>query len=122
MELTRWKKETSPSLDELWSSLVGERLCVSAWTDSPGKVYPLCAHDYPEVCIIVHGCLRIGLPETGEEIILGPGDRLDLPAETPHWADVIGYRPVVYLVGVKSVHSHFKPPKVQRRVAAYQPA
>jgi quercetin dioxygenase-like cupin family protein len=120
MQVTRWQKETPPSLDELWSSLVGEGLRVSAWTDSPGKVYPLCVHDYLEVCVILQGCLRIGLPETSEEIILGPGDRLDLPANTPHWADAIGHRPVVYLVGTKNVHSRFKPPKEQRRVPEYQ--
>jgi quercetin dioxygenase-like cupin family protein len=62
------------------------------------------AHEYPEVRVIVRGRLRVGLPETGEEIVLGPGDRLDLPANVPHWADVNGNGPVVYLSASKIGH------------------
>jgi len=35
------------------------------------------------------------------EIILNPGDRLDLPANTEHWAKVLSNEPVVYLCASK---------------------
>ena len=97
MRLTRWNKETPPSLEALRSVLTGEGLYVSEWTDPAGTVYPVHSHDYAEVRVVVRGAMRVGLPETGEELTLGPGDRLDLPANFPHWADVGEQGPVVYL-------------------------
>ena len=108
MRLTRWNKETTPSLEALRSALTGEGLVVSEWMDPAGTVYPVHTHEYPEVRIVVHGQLRIGLPETGEEFTLTPGDRLDLPADTPHWADVMGPGAVVYLSATKSVPMNSK--------------
>ena len=108
MRLTRWNKETAPSLEALRSALTGEGLAVSAWTDPAGTVYPVHAHEYSEVRVVVHGQLRVGLPDTGEEFILAPGDRLDLPANTPHWADVNGPSPVIYLSASKNNHTNHK--------------
>ncbi len=104
MRLTRWNKETAPSLEALRSALTGEGLAVSEWVDPAGTVYPVSAHEFAKVWVVVRGQLRIGLPETGEEFVLSPGDRLDLPACTPHWADVIGTEPVVYLAAMRNGH------------------
>jgi quercetin dioxygenase-like cupin family protein len=108
MQLTRWKKETLPSLEALRSALTGEGLTVSEWTDPAGTVYPVHTHDYPEVRVVVRGYLRVGLPESGEEFTLGPGDRLDLPAGTPYWTDVGEQGPVVYLSASKNGHNSHK--------------
>ena len=43
--------------------------------------------------------MRYGV--NNEEFVLGPGDRLDLPAGTIHWARVEGDEPVVYLCASK---------------------
>jgi len=102
MRLTRWNRETVPSLEALRSALTGEGLSVSEWTDPSQTVYPVHTHEYSEVRVVVRGHLRIGLPDSGEEIVLGPGDRLDLPANVPHWADVNGNGPVVYLSAAKT--------------------
>lgn len=102
MQITRWNKETAPSLEALRSALTGEGLSVSEWTDPSGTVYPVHTHEYHEVRVVVRGHLRIGLPDTGEEIMLGPGDRLDLPENVPHWADVTGNGAVVYLSATKT--------------------
>ncbi len=77
-------------------------------TDAAGTVYPVHTHDYPEVRVVVRGYLRVGLPESGEEFTLGPGDRLDLPADTPHWADVGEQGPVVYLSASNNGHTSHK--------------
>lgn len=108
MRLTRWTGETAPSLEALRSALTGEGLAVSEWTDPAGTVYPVHTHEYAEVRVVVRGHLRVGLPESGEEFILGPGDRLDVPAGTPHWADVSGASPVVYLSASSSNHNSHK--------------
>ena len=106
MRLTRWNKETAPSLEELRGALTGEGLSVSEWTDPSGTVYPVHTHEFSEVRVVVRGRLRVGLPETSEEIVLGPGDRLDLPADVPHWADVNGDGAVVYLCASKDPPKH----------------
>lgn len=108
MRLTRWNRETQPSLEALRSALTGEGLTISEWADPSGTVYPVHTHEYPEVRVVVHGHLRVGLPETGEEFVLAPGDRLDLPANTPHWADVNGHGPVVYLSASRQNHNNHK--------------
>ncbi len=106
MRLTRWNKETTPSLEALRAALTGEGLQISEWADPPGTVYPVHMHEYSEVQWVVRGQLRIGLPESSEEFILGPGDRLDIPGDTPHWVDVDLLAPVVYLIGTRSKHEH----------------
>ncbi|MCL4487537.1 MAG: cupin domain-containing protein [Chloroflexi bacterium] len=106
MRLTRWNKETPPSLEALRGALTGEGLTVSEWSDPAGTVYPVHTHEYPEVRVILRGQLRVGLPETGEEFLLNAGDRLDLPANTPHWADVSGHGAVVYLSASKNNHTN----------------
>lgn len=109
MRLTRWNKETAPSLETLRAALTGEGFQISEWVDPPGTVYPVHILGYPEVRLVVRGQLRIGFPESGEEFTLGPGDRLDVPADAPHWVDVDSPAPVVYLIGIRSNNGHKHP-------------
>ena len=102
MRLIRWNKATAPSIETLREALVGEGFSISEWVDPAGTIYPVHTHAYPEARTVVRGYLRVGLPESGEELVLGPGDRLDLPADTPHWADVHTSEPVVYLSAAKN--------------------
>lgn len=76
---------------------MGESFSISEWSDPAGITYPIHAHEYPKARVVVRGYLRVGLPESGEEFVLALVDRLDLPANTPHWADVIA-RGSVYSV------------------------
>jgi quercetin dioxygenase-like cupin family protein len=75
---------------------------VSEWTDPPGTVYPVHAHEYAEARWVVRGTLRVGLPERNEEITLEAGDRLDLDPHETYWADVEGEQPVTYVIGIKN--------------------
>ncbi len=102
MQLTRWNRETKPSLDALRIALGNQGYRVSEWSDPPGTVYAVHTHEYAEVRWVVRGTLRIGLPEHGEEITLAAGDRLDLDAHETYWADVDGEQPVSYLIGIKN--------------------
>lgn len=108
MQLTRWNKETPPSRDALKSALMGEGFVVTEWIDAPGTVYPVQTQEHLEVRWVLRGELRVGLPERGEEFILGPGDRLDLPPNMPFWIDVNGSAPVVYLSASRNNHTNHK--------------
>ncbi len=109
MHLTRWNKETAPSLEALRAALTVEGYQVSEWADSPGTVYPVHAHEYEEVRWVVKGRLRVGMPESGEEFTLEAGDRLVVPHNAPHWVDVDEQSPVLYLIGIRSKNGHGRP-------------
>ena len=109
MRLTRWNKETMPSLDALRLVLKGEGFAATEWTDPPGTVYPVHSHEYAETRWVLRGQLRIGLPESGEEFVLKSGDRIDLPEGAPHWIDVNGNGAVIYLIGTRQrTNGHHK--------------
>lgn len=102
MRLTRWNKETTPSRGLLRVTLAQQGFQVSEWTDLPGTVYPAHLHATAEVRWVVRGKLRVGIPETNQEITLEAGDRLDLEPDESYWADVEEEQPVLYLIGVKN--------------------
>lgn len=77
---------------------------VSEWSDAPGTVYPVHMHEYVETRWVVKGQMRVGLPESGEEFTLRPGDRLDIPASTMHWIDVDSGSRVVCLIGTRGAN------------------
>ncbi len=97
VRLTRWNKTLSPEEHVLRHALRTEGLAFLEWTDPPGTIYPVHSHPFVQVRMILQGQLRIGLPETGEEIVLSPGDRLDLPPDLPHWEEAVGTQSTIYL-------------------------
>lgn len=83
----------------LAASLEREGFQVYAWADPPGAYYPEHIHPGPEVRVVLEGSITIGFA-SGTSVTLGPGDRLDVPAGTVHWARV-GPEGVRYLCGVR---------------------
>ena len=106
MRLTRWNKTVPPTDQILRHALQIEGLSVLEWTDPPGTIYPVHTHPFAQVHVILCGHLRIGLPETVEEIILHPGDRLDLPADTPHWEEVAEREATTYFAATRNDNDH----------------
>lgn len=61
-------------------------LFVIEWTDSPGVVYPEHAHPSRELRLVLEGSMTLGTGARTHE--LGPGDRIELEPDEPHWARV----------------------------------
>jgi uncharacterized protein YjlB len=61
-----------------------EGLDPGAWSNGPHDRYAAHEHGYDKVLVCAEGSIRFGLPATGAGVELGVGDRLDLPAGTPH--------------------------------------
>ena len=94
----RWDPATGPlQLTTLRQCLEREGMITAWWSDVPGTHIPPHAHHFPETRWVLSGYLRL---TAGTEVIeLGPGDRLDLPAGTPHASEVLGLSPAVYVTG-----------------------
>jgi quercetin dioxygenase-like cupin family protein len=73
---------------ELSGRLRAEGLAAEAWSNAPGDVYAVHRHAYDKVIVCSRGSITFGLPGRGETLLLGAGDRLDLPAGTDHDAAV----------------------------------
>ena len=89
---------------QLWkrwgNTLKEDGLDYYRWSDNPRATYSWHTHPHAEVRWVVSGSIKMGL-RGGKEIVLNPGDRLDLPANTEHWAEVVSNVPVVYLCASK---------------------
>ena len=66
--------------------LVGEGLDPGAWSNAPGDRYAAHDHAYDKVIVVTSGSITFGLDEGAAELVTG--DRLELPADTSHDANV----------------------------------
>jgi quercetin dioxygenase-like cupin family protein len=80
--------------------MAAEGLDPSRWSNGPGDAYAAHTHLYDKVVIVVRGSITFGLPQTGRQVPMSAGDRLDLPAGVEHDARV-GPDGVVCLEGHK---------------------
>jgi quercetin dioxygenase-like cupin family protein len=69
---------------DLESRLRGAGLEAGSWSNGPRESYAAHEHPFDKVLVCAVGSIRFGLPDRGEVVDLGPGDRLDLPAGTRH--------------------------------------
>jgi quercetin dioxygenase-like cupin family protein len=65
-----------------------EGLTPSAWSNAAGDVYARHEHAYHKVLFCIRGSITFALGETGEEIEMSAGDRLDIEPGTTHSAVV----------------------------------
>jgi quercetin dioxygenase-like cupin family protein len=99
LAVTTWDPKLGPlQLSTLRRTLEQEGMVTAWWSDMPGTHIATHAHEFPETRWVLSGFLRVTV--RGETLQLGPGDRLDLPAKTPHAAEVVGLAPVIYVTGM----------------------
>ncbi len=99
MDVVRWDKPKKPTMEDLTARLKREGLSYGLFSDPPGTKYGRHKHDFDDFIVIVSGKMKLGID--GHEWLLKPGDRLDLPANTPHWAETVGKEEVRYLSSEK---------------------
>ena len=73
---------------ELLERLAREGLAAQAWGNGPFDVYGAHRHGYDKVLVAAAGSITFHLPELEQDVLLEAGDRLELPAQTLHAADV----------------------------------
>ena len=95
MKIVRWESDRAPDAGALERNLREKGLHPSRQSDRAGAYYPEHSHPHAEIRWMVRGRLRLGVG--GKVTVLGPGDRLELPAHTPHWAEVAGDEDALYI-------------------------
>jgi quercetin dioxygenase-like cupin family protein len=94
--LTRWPESAGQiTINKVRARLEQEGLRPYRFEMIPGDEYGDHAHPDAEIRWVVSGRMRVVVGH--EELILEPGDRLDLAANVVHSADVVGEEVVVTL-------------------------
>ena len=98
MKLRRipWKGEEDPGECALRSRLEAEGFEVHSWSDPADRIYGEHHHECDETLWMVRGSMLFSVK--GRDYRLGPGDRLQLPANIAHRA-VAGPAGATYLIG-----------------------
>ena len=86
--VTPWPDTAVPSEQIIRDCLGDENLKPYRWSNGPHDIYGAHEHPYNKVIYVVSGSITFRLPETGTQLTLFEGDRLDLPQGTVHSAEV----------------------------------
>ncbi|GAA53283.1 hypothetical protein CSKR_111165 [Clonorchis sinensis] len=97
MIIHRWDpaKDGELSLQSMLKKLKSEGCGCVDYEFSPGTSFPEHTHAQDKMDCIVSGQLWFKMFD--KEVILGPGDRLEVPRNTPHSARVHGNQKVVFV-------------------------
>jgi mannose-6-phosphate isomerase-like protein (cupin superfamily) len=68
--------------------LAADGLDASGWGNGPGDTYAAHSHGYDKVIVATSGSITFHLVDTGRDVALNAGERLELPAGTTHAATV----------------------------------
>ncbi|CAI2737293.1 unnamed protein product [Dicrocoelium dendriticum] len=88
------------SLQSMLKKLKKQGFSCVDYTFQPGCSFPEHTHAENKMDCIVNGQLWFKM--FGEEVILGPGDCLEVPKNTPHSARVHGKETVVFVDATRS--------------------
>ena len=86
--LTPWEPKLPLSEETIQQLLAEENLSAYQWSNGPHDIYSAHTHPFDKVIYVLRGSITFGLPQLGKKLILQAGDRLDLPANTIHDAQV----------------------------------
>jgi quercetin dioxygenase-like cupin family protein len=88
IEVRKWPYDPPPDEAAIRKILSTEGLKPYCWSNSPGDVYSAHSHAFHKVIYVMKGSMTFGLPDTGDQVQLYAGDRLDLSAGVSHNAVV----------------------------------
>jgi len=86
--LDEWKGVSPPRAAEIMQMLSEQGLSAYRWSNSPGDVYSAHSHSFHKIIYVLQGSITFVLPLAEEQVTLNAGDRLELPPDTLHEAEV----------------------------------
>lgn len=84
--VTSWQMDDAPDEQAVLARMAAEGLQPHGWSNGPGDRYGWHEHTYDKVLYCTQGSIIFHTPAA--DLVLRPGDRLDLPAGTKHAATV----------------------------------
>jgi quercetin dioxygenase-like cupin family protein len=82
MVVTRWQAAVLPTPEQIKMIFQAEGLLPTEESLSPKTVIPDHRHPFDEIRMVVSGTLFLNI--SGNQMLLRPGDRIDIPANTRH--------------------------------------
>jgi len=98
VELTRYRSDTPLAEDAIAQRLRREADRCYRWSNEPGARYGAHSHPYRKILYVAEGSITF-TPTGQSPIVMRPGDRIEIPPETPHGA-LVGDDGVVCWEGV----------------------
>ena len=96
LRIEHWQQEWGPlSEAAMRRRLEAEGYSASRYVYSPGTEFPEHTHSVDKKDTVLRGRLKIGAE--GREVVLEPGDMIEIPAGTVHTAEVVGAEAVTSL-------------------------
>ena len=83
-----WTGDSPPNEAELHRLLSQQGMSGYRWSNGPGDTYARHSHPFHKVIYVIQGSITFILPDRGEQVTLNAGDRLDLPRDVAHEAEV----------------------------------
>ena len=83
-QLDRWQWGGEVSEEELRADMRSQGLAPFTWHNGPGDHYSLHSRSYTRVITVIDGSATFHFPETNEDVVLEPGDRIQIEARTQH--------------------------------------
>lgn len=101
MKIERWRTERDGPLSEraVRAKLEGMGYRVHRYVYPPGTRFPEHSHQQGKIDAVLSGQFRIRMH--GRDVVLGPGDWVEVPCGVVHSAEVVGPEPVVSLDAVE---------------------
>ncbi len=101
IKILRWEKLSPLTQEEAEARLHQEGYQSFCWYDVPGVIYPKHKHTDDECIWVLRGVIQFAIQD--ENYVMESGDRIYLPANTPHTATVPPSQGVTFLVGQKKI-------------------
>ena len=95
MDIVRLSEPGKTNARQLTEILRREGTESEMCVDPPGTRYGRHKHDFDDFVVMVSGTLKVFTER--QTWVMKPGDRLNIPAFTLHWSEVVGKEEVRYL-------------------------
>jgi len=82
--LTQWQWDGEVQEDDLRAEMRAQGLAPFTWHNGPNDAYSPHTRSYTRVIYVLKGAATFHFPETGEDVTIKPGDRLEISARTLH--------------------------------------
>lgn len=84
VKITRWHGSEHPTFSNITRQMKKEGLRPYMWTNMANHRYGVRSHGYDKVLYVVDGSIELSFPDLGQQLIMRPGDRVDVPAGVRH--------------------------------------